>query len=361
MQLDETTLTKYKSEAPELLQAAEPEGDGWIMRKDEKSGYCVKFDSGRCGIHAARGEKFLGDACHFYPRVTRRLGDKVVMTAALSCPEIARLAFADSGGDFYVAQNADRLPHGIRSYGDGDISGEAALAIHQAFIDAVDDRSVPVETIFARISSVSHSLPMIEKKDWPQAAPLYLKLADERLPPPEKNINDAFNLLHALCGLIAASKKPMSDRLKQTVSDMERALAVSLDWHNVLIHTGEDSLPSYLRISHQWKAEAAAHHENILRRYLKMQLSLSLFPFAGLGDLLPQRATILGVRLATIKLALMCGCGIYTPILPQEIVVRMVQSLSRFLDHLGDPAFSLLIYKETGWDRENRMRGLLDL
>jgi len=41
-------------------------------------------------------------------------------------------------------------------------------------------------------------------------------------------------------------------------------------------------------------------------------------------------------------------------------VVRIIQSLSRLLDHLGDPAFSLKIYAETGWIKEARMRGLLE-
>lgn len=362
MQLDETTLHKYKTKAPELLDAVEPEGEGWIMRKDEKTGYCVKFDNGRCGIHAARGPEFLGDACHFYPRATRRLGDKVVMTASPSCPEIARLLFDQpENAPFYGEAQIDRLPNGLRSYGSEALTGDEALRVHQAFIDAVDDRSVSVETVFARIASVARSLSLLEPKSWPGAAPVYLKIADGRLPAPEKNINDAFNLLHALCGLIVATKKPMSERLAQTVKDMERALGASLDWQNVLIHTGEDSLHAYQRVSNLWGTEAAPHHETFLRRYLKMQLSLALFPFAGLGDSLADRITIIGVRLATIKLALMCGCGMYGVELPQEVVVRLVQSLSRFLDHLGDPAFSLLIYKETGWDREDRMRGLLDL
>ncbi len=70
-----------------------------------------------------------------------------------------------------------------------------------------------------------------------------------------------------------------------------------------------------------------------------------------------ERATLIGVRLATVRLAFMCACDIHGPQLPQEVVIRLLQSLSRFMDHLGDPAFSLQIYAETGWTKEARMRG----
>jgi len=71
-----------------------------------------------------------------------------------------------------------------------------------------------------------------------------------------------------------------------------------------------------------------------------MQMSLALFPFGGLGHDIVSRITIIGVRFATIKLALMCSSGIYGAALPQDIVVRVIQSLSRLLDHLGYPDFA---------------------
>jgi hypothetical protein len=40
-------------------------------------------------------------------------------------------------------------------------------------------------------------------------------------------------------------------------------------------------------------------------------------------------------------------------------VVRIVQSLSRVLDHLADPELSLKIYEEPGWLREPRLRALM--
>ncbi len=360
MQVDAATIARYQKESPELMDAVEAVQESpWIMRKDKASGYCVKFDGGLCGIHKQHGDRFLGDACHFYPRSTRKLGDQVVMTATLSCPEVARLALRTPDACALEAAETDRLPHSLKDYLPETIPPAEAISIHQAFLTAADDASSTAEQIFLRIASASRSIELIAKKDWAKAVPFYLKSTDLYAPPAETNPADPFNLLHALAGLIVASHKPMPERLQQTVSEMEQALSVTLDWPQVLIHTGDDSLPSYRCLRALWEQEGAVRHAAVLRRWLQMQLALSLYPFAGLGESLSDRIAILGVRLATVKLALMCACSIHGAKLPEDTVVRIVQSLSRFLDHLGDPAFSLAIYKETGWITDARMRGLL--
>ncbi|MFW0777620.1 MAG: flagellin lysine-N-methylase [Rickettsiales bacterium] len=358
MQLDDATLARYKKEAPELLDAVEPaEESPWIMRKDPKTTYCVKYEDGLCGIHKERGDSFLGDACHFYPRSTRSLGDSKIMTATLSCPEVSRLALFEKAPFAFYTSDIERLPYTMKDYLPEGISAEDAVAVHTAFIAATEDEA-NAETILARIASVSRSIELIDKKSWAQAVPFYLKNADMRLPDAQVNPADPFNVLHALCGLIVATQKPISERLKQTIDDMEKALHVKLDWQNVLIQLSDDSGEAWQKLESEWQKNKE-QYQPILKRYLQMQLSLALYPFSGLGSNLSERVTIIGVRLATIKLAIITACGIYGASLPQDTVVRLVQSLSRFLDHLGDPAFSLQIYAETGWDKEPRMRGLL--
>ncbi len=361
MQLDEITYEKYKKEAPELLDAVEEAVESpYIMRKDKATGYCVKYDNGWCGIHKEKGDKFLGDACYFYPRVTRSLGDDTVMTATLSCPEIVRIVLEEKDPFGVHEVQAGRLPNTLKNYLPEGLSAQDALSVHQAFLATTHDKDVEAGHIFARIATVSRSIQLIDKKSWAQAVPFYLQNADMRMMPPEQNEADPFNLLHALSGLIVASHKPMPDRLAQTVSTMEKMLKVTLDWKNVLIHTSDESVAAYQKIRKAWKSHAK-HFEPVLKRYLEAQLAVSLFPFSGLGTTLEDRITIIGVRLATVKLALMCEHAAAGDMLPQDTIIRVVQSLSRLLDHLGDPGFSMAIYKETGWVREERLRGLLSI
>ena len=142
-------------------------------------------------------------------------------------------------------------------------------------------------------------------------------------------------------------------------TEMETALAATLDWKTVQIAADEKSVQAYAHAKLIWEEGAGANYAPMLRRWLQMQISLALYPYAGLGASLSERITIIGVRLATIKIALLSNCSIKGALLSPDVVVRIVQSLSRFLDHLSDPAFSLSIYTETGWTREERMRGLL--
>ena len=359
MQLDSETLVRYKIQAPELLDSVESQEDGsFIMRKDAQNGYCVRYDGGMCGIHKKYGEDFLGDACYFYPRVTRALGDKVIMGATMSCPEIARMALYNDNPFEWDSAVVSRVPQEMKNILPDGMTVEDVLAVHAAFMAAADDQQAQVTQVFARIASVSRSIQRIAPKDWVRVVPMYLRLADSGLPAPEPHPADAFNIVHALCGLVVASKKPVSTRLQETINDMQAALHVTLDWQNVLIHLSQDSADAYQQLLAHWE-QAKDAYEPLLKRWLAMQLSTACFPFAGLGATLVERITIIGVRLATIKLALMCLYGTYGRSIPQDVVVRAVQSLSRFLEHLGDPAFSLQIYAETGWDKESRMRGLL--
>jgi lysine-N-methylase len=363
MQVDEGTIERYRSEAPELLAAVESAKETpWIMRKDASTGFCIKLQGGLCAIHKERGDSFLGDACHFYPRMTRQLGNRVVMDASLSCPEITRLALFATTPDKREEVQVERLPYTMRDYLPADITSDDALQLHDAFVQTAGDTSFPVEEAFTRIASVARSIERVDQRTWPQATAFYLKNVGMWIPMAEPNPLDPFNLLHALCGLIVATQKPLRGRLKETLDDMEKALAVTLDWDKAAIDTSEHSAGALERLRILWNEEGAKDaYDDVLRRYLQMQLTEGLFPFAGMGASPSERITFIGVRLATIKLALMCSCAIHGNNLPQEVVVRVIQSISRILDHLADPGFSLQIYAETGWVKEGRMRALLEM
>ena len=90
MQVDDATITKYQ-EIPELLPVTTQENGINIMQKCA-DGNCIKLENGLCAIQQKYGEEMLSDACAMYPRISRDLGDFVVMTATISCPEIEACA-----------------------------------------------------------------------------------------------------------------------------------------------------------------------------------------------------------------------------------------------------------------------------
>lgn len=360
MRVDEATLSRYQTHSPELLAAVADDGFGGCSMVRDQENRCVKLESGWCGIQKRYGEDFLGDACYLYPRVTRRLGNETVMTATLSCPEIMRIALLEDNAFSIEARPLpERLPHTILDYAVEGITAEQALAIHQAFVEGVADTSVAPERHMARIVSLSHSLTMLPAASWAEALPFYQRMVDGRLPQPESLPADTFNLLHALMGLISAVGKPVGKRLAQTVEDMELALDVTLDWQNLAILTRPGSAGAAQKMVESWEGEWATLYAPYLRRWIAAQLSVALFPFAGFGNDLKQRAIILAVRFSTLRLALMAACHVQEKAIDDGQVIRIAQSLSRSIDHLADPTFSLQIYTGAGWARENRLRALV--
>ncbi len=357
MQVDDITLAKYTAIGPDLLSSVEMEADGThVMRRDATTRHCVKMEDGLCKIHKQYGDTMLGDACHFYPRVTRLLGSQTLMTATPSCPEVVRLMLALDAPFSTVPASVERLPQTLKNYLPESMTPEAAMAVHRAFLDCAMDESIAPEQALARISSVARRIALLDQATLDQSVPLYLRLADGSLPKAESHPADSFNLLHALCGLVVASHKPVSERLQKTISEMEQSLKATLDWQNVQIALSPESGAARETIQKEWQL-AAPRYAHVLRRYLAMQLSLNLFPFAGLGKDALEHVTFIGVRFATIKLALACAHHLYGT-LADDDVVRIIQSLSRFLDHLGDGTFSLSIYSETGWMKEARLLAL---
>ncbi len=359
MQLDTATRITYEEKAPELLSAVDTGEAEWIMKRDPQTDYCVKFEEGLCGIHKTYGTDFLGDACHFFPRITRKLGPYSIMSAAMSCPEIARLALLEQNAFPLEDCETDRLPYSIKEYLPEKLSAENALTIHETFLACSHDPSLTAERIMARLHCLSFSLENLDPGTWPTALPFYWQHADGRLPLPDGRHEDPFNLLHALFGLLHAAKRTPRPLLERTLQEMQDALKVKLDPASGAITTASDSFDAWLAMERYWQEEVAAAMQPILKRWITVQLSMALFPFAGLGAIPSERTCIIGVRFATLKLALMAHAYQHRHVPPQQEIIRIAQSLSRFFDHLADPTLSLAIYRETGWMQLARMRALL--
>jgi lysine-N-methylase len=75
---------------PGVGQSTDPEQ--FAALKMQPSGQCVFLDDDRlCSIQRQYGESYLGNMCAVYPRDIASVGDRLEVTASLSCPEVARL------------------------------------------------------------------------------------------------------------------------------------------------------------------------------------------------------------------------------------------------------------------------------
>lgn len=358
MQLTQETVALYQQEAPELMDAVTFGEAEFIMRRDETTDYCVKFNNGLCSVHGKYGEKFLGDACHFFPRATRALGAKAVMTIAPSCPEAARLMLRMDAPFDRVQRPDPRAPFSMKQYLHDGMDDDAMLALHDAFIHAIDGYEVAAQGVIT-IAHVAGRLAMQPEASWAEAAGFYFKQAESAQAAADPSLADAVHIINALQGLMKAAGANTRPRLMAVLEAMADAIGASLDWERVRVIPSDDSAQRIEMMHEAWRGYYAQALSPTLKRYMQMQLSLNFFPFSGLGVRIDERALILAVRFATVQQALMSACMLQEDVPSEEDQVRIIQSLSRFMDHLATPEMSLAIYRELGWYREGRLRSLL--
>lgn len=359
MQLDDTRFALYQSKAPELLSAVTSGEAAHIMRRDPATDYCVKFEGGLCGIHKKYGTDFLGDACHFYPRITRKFGDTYLQSASLSCPEIVRLALYGDTPFVPSSVVTDRTPTQMKEYLPEGITADQAIELQHLFVNAVADESVSPEHALMRLHTVGQSLSTLPQKEWPSAAPFFLRMADGRLLEPEHDSADGYRLVQILEGLVGAAKPSSRPRLDETRKEMQNTLGIRIAANTFDILSESGDFGTYSRLCALWKKSAANQMAPILRRWLQAQLTMMGFPFSGFGTTLNERTMLLAGRFATLRLALMSAMDKQGTPPDAATTVRIVQSLSRFIDHLAEPAFTLLAYEEAGWNDPARLRGLV--
>jgi lysine-N-methylase len=352
MQVTEQTVVQYQQHAPELLDSIVAEESGFVMRRDASTNACLKLEEGWCGIQRDYGEAFLGDACHFFPRITRSLGPLLVTTAALSCPETARLMLYSEDGLVLEERTEVRTPYSLRDYLPSGMHENDALKIHMFFVAVAGDTSVSAAHNLMRISVVARAIEMQPIAAWGDAVTFYASIADSRIPEPEAKATDLFNLVHSLHGLVIASQ-PVRLRLMLVIDSMADALGITFNAAGGISVT-KDADYRASRIAAVMYSQAETL-QSVLRRWVQAQISQAFFPFSGFGQNLTERITVIGVRYATMRLAL-ATLGES----PEEgEVIRIIQTLSRFSDHLADPTLSLQIFTETGWVREPRLRSII--
>lgn len=73
------------------------DGDTVLLFKRDSAGQCLHLRDGLCGLQSAHGAEMLPDVCRQYPRLYTRTATTDIVSATLSCPEIARLVIRQPG------------------------------------------------------------------------------------------------------------------------------------------------------------------------------------------------------------------------------------------------------------------------
>ncbi len=356
VKVDTPTLSLYQEKAPQLLTMVETrEGVGTVLAFDKTTGCCPKLEQGSCQIHSTRGTDFLTDTCHLYPRITRALGEKVIVTATLSCPEIARLALIERPSVALAPTTVDRVPEAMRNYLDPQAGAEEALAVC-ADVQHISTSPEQHLITLATEAFVLSSAPMVQ---WPALRKTLAPKLPGAIPEPVTHPHDVLFMLIVLTTLVTACKIKPTARLKEVIALMEQALNVELLWDQATANTQPDTFTRIESLHQRY----AAHHQStlapILLRVLEMQLSSSLYPYAGLGTTPSERITWLAYEYALTRLALMCAADVSGGKPQESLTIQVVQTIARVLDHVGTLENAMPMLREIGWPDPARLAGLL--
>lgn len=362
IQMDDMIIRKYKEESPELLKHIIKEEHGHAMQVRPDNGACCQLENGLCNIHLQKGTDFLSDACHFYPRITRSLGDIIVMNATLSCPEIARLALTEKEAFKQIEMLLpDRVPLSIKNYLPEGLTAHSAQDIILLFNRLFNNPNYSTEENILRLLSIARALDAISPADWKTAIPVYADMAESLLPQAEPNPIDKINLLHALAGIAIATRAQFKPRLHKIIQTISSVLQINLNWETGSISTPKSSLTSIQLVQQAWDDTYKKLYEDTFSKWLLAQISASFFPFINLTQkTIYEQAVLIAGQFATVKLAFACISYAEGKELSIAEQITIIQSIARCYEHLANPRFILDIYESAGWIRESRLRALIE-
>jgi hypothetical protein len=356
MPVDARQRQCYTTRAPELLATIDPQNN--IMKRTGDQQQCAQLCEGSCAIHASYGDEFLSDACHFYPRLLHAVGDGYMMAGAVSCPEMLRLILTEK--EPFAAQvspAAVRMPIHRRDVVPTGWTPDGVQAVIAHAMHAAGDGAHAPEACMAYLLHFAQLLaPMTAGDAWPQAA----KNARHTLDGAQPLASDGHGVYYALALLEAFGEPNVSVRLGAIMARMEQALDCRFDRATRSITMGQNAAAAYSMLQHRWRMDAQQALAPVLRRWLQAQVAMTAFPFGGFQHIsMAERAAVLVQRFATIRLALMCHVDANAVPPDEETVMRVIQGISRFMDHIADADLTQMIHRDCGWQSEARLRGLV--
>jgi hypothetical protein len=355
VKVDKNALNRYKDTAPKLLDSIDKDGN--MACNDD--GTCKQYVNGICQIHRNYGGEILQDSCYFYPKLIRKFGKKNIAVAHLSCPGIVRLALFEDNAFAVTAQKISRTPDAMREIKlPKGINSKDADELYNTFLSFVRDSNKPVTKVMQGIINVSISLDNLKTKDWARGAQFLLSSVDQRpITFVDTQGTDPFFLIFMFIFEI----RNKNERVNEIVNNICNVMKLKIDFDNKDVIYDEHSLNAYLDMREKWSKNYNQEIDGILKRYLMLEMTYNSFPFLGIGEKTSQKAISIAVKFSIIKLVLMTYMKDDGAFPSQDEIVKVIQVISKVLDHIPNPKTFLLNIEDAGWFRESRAYGLLQV
>jgi lysine-N-methylase len=306
-----------------------------------QQGHCPFLNEEKlCGIQQKLGESYLSDTCAIYPRTINKLDEVIEKSAAMSCPEIARLALLNPDGISFEekeelsgdrtmvhnrketqslakANKIDRYFWELRIF---------TIEILQNRQYSVDDRLIFLGMFYQKLQSLVSQEKLAEI---PQLVTTYKHLLEQEA------IKDELANIPSYVGIqMKLSKELMDQRLSGGVNNQRYMDCLVQYLHGIKYYkesTVEENTVRYQEAYEAYYAPYMKDREYILENYLVNYVFRKMFPLTSEKTVF-DAYVMLVVNYALVKLHLI-GLAGYHKGLNEEIIVKFVQSFSRMVEH----------------------------
>ncbi|MBN9543742.1 MAG: flagellin lysine-N-methylase [Alphaproteobacteria bacterium] len=357
MQLDRITKTIYENSHKELEVAIASTELNYVLKRDEEDN-CMMLTNGLCKIHKNYGPSLLADACYFFPRIMYKMGDEYFASAGFSCPETARLILFMDDPFPKVVTAYKRIPYVLKDYSRESITIEYIRKIHDYFISQITNLEVSKSLL--KMLMMARSLSHLPKNKWYSSLEHIDKVALNLLPERKNDKNDIFYLVQTFVITVKSCRKKVNHRLAKVMESFEKKFGCKIDWESTDIIVNDEKADVYEiysqmeTVKNPYKSEFINH---IMSRWILAEMKSFLYPFSGTGKAILQKTQILLVKYCLNKMLLNVYLENSSDL--EEDTITVVQSISKFMDHLADDVLIMKLIDSYNWNEDSRIYGLV--
>lgn len=369
--IDENTYKKYKKVSESTLKPlldknvtrnrSTPSSENYAKIKMDENGYCPFFEEDRlCSIHKKLGVASLSKVCMIYPRVTNVVNGIYEKSVTLSCPETARLVLLNTNEmEFDEIEESAEVQHNVINKIDTDTIQNAnnvkkyfwplrifIISLLQNRKYSLTDRLIILGLFMKKVQEYLdnnrvHKIPVlideynriIENESLEESLshiPANLTIQLELM----KEFNDQrFSIL------FSGNCQPYIDCVAEFLNGIEYTTEAKVE------DVGERYKEGYLNYYEPFMRK----HEYIFENLLVNHAFRELFPIASKDGVFDDYMKLV-IHYSLIKM-LLIGMAVYNKKLDETLIVRLVYSFSRAIEHNNiffDNTFKL--FKENGYN-----------
>lgn len=355
VEVDRQSKAIYENYLPSINEILYEQNDRYFFISNCKSG-CVNLKNGLCSIQSKVGDSALADQCYFYPRIVHKVGENILVSAALSCPVIAESLVTKNISEIkYSDKKYKRLPSNInqlnRKYG----VYHNYRRIHEFFLKLViRDRS---QIAISKMLLICNELDVITPNKWYDNILIMNQIGLQGVKDNFYNDTDQLKILQLFVLLLKAVGTDQNSKLLPYFIDVEDILGLKVDFDTAEIIMNQDAFTS---LSDALTTEHLIYFNELLDKWTNIQLINMYFPYAGIGDSFIDKAKFLAVRFMINKMFLYAALRKSKNIEEfQKRATNVIYLLSRNLDHIDNMSMLEVILRDYGWNNIDQLITIL--